>query len=86
VTIKNNIIKLTVTFVFFILVRPLFSQETLYHNKNVGFNIGANCAIGSHFQRFGISVNFFYVNNFFQAKITFLSRFNLSLSEFILKL
>jgi hypothetical protein len=52
VTIKNNIIKLTVTFVFFILVRPLFSQETLYHNKNVGFNIGANCAIGSHFQRF----------------------------------
>jgi hypothetical protein len=67
VTIKNNIIKLTVTFVFFILVRPLFSQETLYHNKNVGFNVGANCAIGSHFQRFGISVNFFYVNNFFQA-------------------
>jgi hypothetical protein len=39
----------------------------VYKNNNLGFNIGANFALGSHFQRLGINLNFFYVNRFFQA-------------------
>ncbi len=39
----------------------------LYSDKAFGFNIGANIAIGSHFQRCGVNLNFFYVNDFFQA-------------------
>lgn len=39
----------------------------MYSNTNLGFNIGANFAVGSHFQRIGINLNFFYVNDFFQA-------------------
>ena len=35
--------------------------------SNLGLNIGANFAIGSHFQRLGLNLNFFYRNNFFQA-------------------
>lgn len=64
---KSSTIKLLVSLVFFILFKPSFSQEMLYQNKNLGFNIGANCAIGSHFQRFGVSINLFYVNNFIQT-------------------
>jgi hypothetical protein len=64
---KNNIIKLVVVFGFFILFKPASSQDMLYQSKNIGFNVGANCAIGSHFKRFGININFFYVNNFIQT-------------------
>jgi len=67
VNTKSSTIKLLVSLVFFILFKPSFSQEMLYQNKNLGFNIGANCAIGSHFQRFGVSINLFYVNNFIQT-------------------
>jgi hypothetical protein len=67
VIIKSSTIKLLVSIIFFILLEPSFSQEMLYQNKNIGFNVGANCAIGSHFQRFGVSVNFFYLNNFIQT-------------------
>lgn len=35
--------------------------------NNFGFNVGANVAFGTHFQRFGLNLNFFYVNQFFQA-------------------
>jgi hypothetical protein len=44
-----------------------WAQEMVYANTNIGFNIGANFAVGSHFQRFGMNLNFFYVNQFFQA-------------------
>jgi len=43
------------------------SQDLIVQQNNVGFNVGANIAIGSHFQRFGLNLNFFYVNNFFQT-------------------
>jgi hypothetical protein len=43
------------------------SQELIYSNSNIGFNIGANVAFGTHFQRFGMTANFFYTNKFFQA-------------------
>ncbi|MBA3665110.1 MAG: hypothetical protein H0W61_12995 [Bacteroidetes bacterium] len=42
-------------------------QELVYSNSNIGFNVGANVAFGTHFQRFGMNVNFFYTNKFIQA-------------------
>ncbi len=38
-----------------------------YKDKNIGFNVGANMAFGSHFQRFGLNFNLFYVNKFIQT-------------------
>lgn len=66
-SIKNYICKIGFVFVFIFLFKPLFSQEIVYQTKNLGFNIGANCAIGSHFQRFGLTLNLFYVNTFIQT-------------------
>lgn len=43
------------------------AQDFVYLKNNAGFNVGANMAIGTHFQRFGINLNFFYVNKFIQA-------------------
>lgn len=45
----------------------MFSQEILISEKNIGANIGVNLAFGTHFQRLGFNLNFFYVNDFFQA-------------------
>lgn len=39
----------------------------LIQDKNMGLTFGVNFAVGSHFQRLGLNVNFFYINNFFQA-------------------
>ena len=66
-SIKNNIIKVSAILVFFILFKPSFGQDLLYQDKNIGFNLGVNFAFGSHFQRFGVNINFFYVNDFVQA-------------------
>lgn len=45
----------------------LQSQEFIFNSKNVGFNVSANFAVGSHFQRFGLNFNFLYINKFFQS-------------------
>jgi len=42
-------------------------QELLLNEKNFGGNIGLNLAFGTHFQRLGVNLNFFYINDFFQA-------------------
>jgi hypothetical protein len=52
---------------FFAFCKPFFAQEAIYQNKNTGFNIGANFAFGTHFQRFGLNFNFFYVNKIIQT-------------------
>jgi hypothetical protein len=55
---------------FFCLIffcRGLRSQETLYYHSGVGINLGANLALGSHFQRFGMNFHFFYINDHFQS-------------------
>lgn len=44
-----------------------FAQDLLSYNNVVGFNVGLNVAFGTHFQRLGINLNFFYLNNFFQT-------------------
>lgn len=53
-------------FLFFITFTS-FSQEILYRNNAFGFNVGANLALGTHFQRMGIVFNAYYVNDNFQA-------------------
>ena len=63
----NKIIKTLILISFLIFFKPVTAQETVYHNKNIGFNIGANFALGTHFQRFGLSFNLFYVNKFIQT-------------------
>jgi hypothetical protein len=59
--------------IFFI---RLSAQETIYYRSGVGFNLGANLALGSHFQRFGVNIHFFYVNDHFQSNTEFRAYFN----------
>lgn len=60
--------KILLSFLFLSFVNGnYYGQEVLYANKNYGFNVSANIAIGSHFQRCGLNLNFYYVNNFFQS-------------------
>lgn len=42
----------------------------------MGFNVGLNLAFGTHFQRLGLNLNFFYLNNFFQANSEIRAYFN----------
>lgn len=44
-----------------------FSQDLVFQNSQAGFNIGVNCAFGTHVQRIGLTLNFYYVNDQFQA-------------------
>lgn len=60
-------LKLKAIFVFVLLLNLCKAQDLIYSKSNVGFNLGANFALGNRFQRFGISFNFFYVNKNFQA-------------------
>lgn len=64
---SNQIHKYIIGFIFFVSFKPCCSQDLIYKNNVIGFNLGANVAIGSHFQRLGINLNFFYVNNFIQT-------------------
>ncbi len=60
--------KITVSIFLLLITRGIFlAQYSFYQDKNVGFNIGANLAFGTHFQRVGFNLNFFYVNTHFQA-------------------
>ena len=57
-------------FLIFLFFNPFhsgFSQELMYQTKNIGFNLSANIALGSHFKRLGLNINVFYVNQFVQT-------------------
>ncbi len=41
-------------------------NDLLLNTTNAGFSVGAHFALGSHFQRLGLSINAFYVNSSFQ--------------------
>jgi hypothetical protein len=43
------------------------TQDLINSTSNIGFNAGLNLAFGTHFQRLGLNLNFYYFNNFFQA-------------------
>jgi hypothetical protein len=58
------------TFVFVALICSLMehrAQELLVYENNIGFTFGINAALGTHFQRFGFNLNFFYARGQFQA-------------------
>ncbi len=70
-SLKSNIIKYLGKHLVFIVLAvttiSAYSQEMLYSNNRLGFNIGANLALGTHFQRMGIVCNVYFVNDNFQA-------------------
>jgi hypothetical protein len=53
------------------------AQELMYHEQNIGFNIGGVFTVGSHVQRLGMCFNFFYTNDCFQANSEMRFYFNL---------
>lgn len=55
------------TFFLFVFFSTALAQDMVYQNKNIGFNIGANFAFGTHFQRLGLNFNLFYVNSIVQT-------------------
>lgn len=61
--------KILIKFLLLIFLLPLktTAQDLLAHEKNWGFNIGLNAALGTHFQRIGINLNFYYVYEMVQA-------------------
>lgn len=64
-----NFKKISNKILLLLLVIPacLFSQNHFYNDKRAGFNLSANLAFGTHYQRLGLNLQFFYVSNFFQA-------------------
>ncbi len=62
---RNILVKLVAGLL--ICAPGLRAQDLLYSDANVGFNIGINLSFGTHFQRAGVNLNFFYVNDHFQA-------------------
>lgn len=51
----------------FLLAAKLAAQDLFFQNMSSGFSIGANFSAGTHFQRFGLNFNFYYVNHFIQT-------------------
>lgn len=47
--------------------RNISAQDLIYKDKNIGFNFGVVLGFGTHIQRFGLVMNFFYCDNQFQA-------------------
>lgn len=43
------------------------AQKLIFSNEHIGFNVSINLAFGTHFQRVGVNLNFFYVDRAFQA-------------------
>jgi hypothetical protein len=62
--------------VFLFVAHKISAQDILVAEKNIGFNVGLNLAFGTHFQRLGLNLNFFYLTNFFQANSEIRAYFN----------
>lgn len=45
----------------------LQAQDLIYSDDSFGFNVGIHLSFGTHIQRAGVNLNFFYVNDHFQA-------------------
>src|SRR5205085_2884949 len=58
------------------LFRNSSAQELMYHEGNIGFNVGGVFSVGSHLQRLGLCFNFFYTNDFVQANSELRMYFN----------
>jgi hypothetical protein len=54
-----------------------YAQDLIYSSANTGFVFTLNAALGTHFQRFGFNLHFFYVNGQFQANTALGAYYNL---------
>lgn len=63
---KKSITLYFVLTLFLFSKRSLAQGDLLYEKNNFGFSLGAHFALGSHFQRLGLSVNAYYISNQFQ--------------------
>lgn len=73
-SLKKIVIKSAV--ILLLISSRLSAQDLLASDQNFGFNVGLNLAFGTHFQRLGVNLNFFYLNNFFQANSEVRAYFN----------
>jgi hypothetical protein len=64
-SIKKIIFKTLFVLFFFPTLFP--AQDLVYKDAHFGFNFSANIAFGTHFQRVGLNLNFFYVYEHVQA-------------------
>ena len=46
---------------------PFLAQDQATNSTNLGFQLTLNASFGTHFQRLGINVNFYFRSGFFQA-------------------
>jgi hypothetical protein len=61
----------------FICICSLFkSQEILFRQNGLGLNLSANFALGTHFQRLGLNLNVFYVQQALQVNTELRSYFS----------
>lgn len=72
---KKKFIINSIIFLFFLQFSSI-AQELTYKNNNLGLNISANIALGSHFNRLGLTLNFFYLNDHFQTNSELRGYFN----------
>jgi hypothetical protein len=55
--------------ILLLLLLPVksFAQELLVNEPPFGLNLAVNMAFGTHFQRFGVNLNFYFIKKQFQA-------------------
>lgn len=72
--LKKILIRISLILLF--IPSQIFAQDLVVHTTNIGFNVGLNFAFGTHFQRLGVKLNFYYLNSFFQANSELRAYFN----------
>ena len=72
---KRTVLKsIFIVLTIILIPKPTYSQQ--YKERNFGINIGIVFALGSHFDRFGASLNTFYQKDAFQINPTLKVYFN----------
>jgi hypothetical protein len=64
---KKSIALCLVLTLFLFSKKSLAQSDLLYERNSLGFSLGAHFAVGSHFQRLGLSINAYYISNHFQV-------------------
>jgi hypothetical protein len=78
-SLEKYIVRISLALFLFVGPQKAASQDLLVERENLGFSVGANLAFGSHFQRLGLVLNFFYgldpfqLNSELRANINFKS-------------
>lgn len=64
---SSHSFKPTIIFLLAFLIQKVHSQESLYPNSNYGIYAGLNLAFGTHVQRLGLNIGFYYYYESFQS-------------------